>query len=150
MLTQHDLPRKRRIEHVSKAEHTHRERAHTVQHLRERNGLRRRTRTRANKGRWPSMRGGEGGEGLRGDGQHRDTVSRQAWGGVRGEDGEDFGVGLKGDQDGFGGGDAAAARLGGFMCEGKPKKKRRQVERETELYLHARQSLRLISAVWSF
>ena len=64
----------------------------------------------------PAGRGGgtskhrrEGGEALRGDGKHRDAVSRRAWGRVRGEDGEDLGVGLEGDQDRLGGGDAGAA-----------------------------------------
>ena len=69
--------------------------------------------------------GGEGGEGLRGDGEHRDPVSWRAWGGVRGEDGEDLGVGLEGDQDEFSGGDAAAAWLRISSDESEPTREKR-------------------------
>ena len=50
---------------------------------------------------------------------------------------------LEGDEDGFGGGDAAAA-WGVSFHQGR--EKRGIVSR----HLHARQSFRLISAVWSF
>jgi hypothetical protein len=66
-------------------------------------------RERDRRRRWATERGGEGGEGLRGDGQHGNAMFWRSWTGVRCENGEDFGVGLEGDQDGFGGGDTAAA-----------------------------------------
>jgi hypothetical protein len=69
---------------------------------------RRRRRASVGGSRRGGERGGEGSEGLRGDGQYGDAVSWQSWSGVRCEDGEDFGVGLEGDQDGLGGGDTAA------------------------------------------
>ena len=107
MLTQRNLPCKCRIEHASKAESARRERPHTVQHVRERDRCRRARVRRSRRG-GGGQRGGEGSEGLWGDGQYGDAVSWRSWTGVRCEDGEDFGVGLEGDQDGFCGGDTPA------------------------------------------
>jgi hypothetical protein len=47
---------------------------------------------------------------LWGDGQHGNAIPLRAWSGVLPEDGEDLGVGLEGDQDGFSGGDATTAK----------------------------------------
>jgi len=113
MLTQHDLPRKGRIKHVRKAKSARHERPHAAQHPREWDGRgrgrERRTGRRGLRGLGRSECRGEGGERLWGDGQHGNAMSRRSWTGVRGQDGEDLGVRLEGDQDGLGGCDAATA-----------------------------------------
>jgi hypothetical protein len=54
-------------------------------------------------------------------------------------------VGLEGDQDGFGGGDTAT--VWGFFFQVELRERERD---DGDVYLHARQSFRLTSAVWSF
>ncbi len=83
VLAERHLPRKRRIEHMCKAERAHRERPHASQHARKRD-------RRRSSG--AGERGGERGERLRRDREHGNAVPRRSWTGVPGEDGEDFGV----------------------------------------------------------